>query len=287
MFEVYGFLAMFTAQIVVLTVLYPLRLIGRVRTLLARYPADRFPQIYPADAAGVERQLRRYRLLNAVVAVIGVALLGWFFNYMQRPDWDDGPIESLLGVFFMLQLMPVLTFIWAAERWNRRLRSLLKGEPRKAVLEPRGLFDFVSPLVVFVTLSCYPLFVGYVLYIGQDPFPGFAGVYVNVGIVTAMYAAFAIAIYMLLYGKKAHPLQTHADRMRTIEVAVKVCVYSCLVLVVFLSLNFTLVLLDLQRWEPLGQSVAGVTLALLYLKGMYVPASELNLDRLPPSAQAS
>ena len=35
--------------------------------------------------------------------------------------------------------------------------------------------------------------------------------------------------------RSAAPLQTHADRMRTLDVAVKVCVYSCLSAVVFIA----------------------------------------------------
>src|SRR5690606_23893720 len=120
--------------------------------------------------------------------------------------------------------------------------------------------------------------------IGENPFPGFAGVPVNIGIVTALYAVTAIAVYASLYGKKGNPLQTHADRMPTIELAVKVSIYSCLAAVVFLSLNFTLVLFDLQRWEPLAESAFLVTCALLYLKGLnaglIAPPSELDLDRL-------
>ena len=60
----------------------------------------------------------------------------------------------------------------------------------------------------------------------------------------------AFVVYTMLYGKKINPLETHADRMHMIGLGVKVCVYSCIAIVVFLSLNFTLVLLDLKRWEP-------------------------------------
>lgn len=283
MLEVYAFLAMFTAQIVVLTVLHPARLLGRVRAYLARYPAERFPQLYPRGPEGNQRQVAFYKLLNAVIAVVGLALLGWFYLYMQRPDWDDGPVETLVSVFFMLQLVPILLFLWASERTNKRLRSALPDERRTAVLQRRRLFDFVSPFVVIVTLLCYPLFVAFVMYIQQDPFPGFKG-YFNIVIVTALYAATAIAVCAALYGRKGHLLQTHADRIRTIEVVVKVCIYSCLAAVVFLSLNFALAAFDLQRWEPVAQSAFLVIFSLLYINWVIAPPSELNVDRLGQNA---
>jgi hypothetical protein len=36
-------------------------------------------------------------------------------------------------------------------------------------------------------------------------------------------------VYAVLHSKKANPLQTHVDRMRTIELAVKLCVYLDLI----------------------------------------------------------
>lgn len=71
MLEVYGFLAMFAAQVILLSVAYPKGLVGRVRAQLARYPAERFPQLYPGGTAQIERQLRIYQALNAVIAAAG------------------------------------------------------------------------------------------------------------------------------------------------------------------------------------------------------------------------
>ncbi len=64
----------------------------------------------------------------------------------------------------------------------------------------------------------------------------------------------AFCVYTTLYGRKSNPLQTNEDRMRTIGLVVKICVYSCIAFVAFPSLNFTLVLLDMQRWEPFALS---------------------------------
>ena len=46
------------------------------------------------------------------------------------------------------------------------------------------------------------------------------------------------------------PLDTHADRLNTIGLAVKGTVYSCILIVAFISLNFSLRLLDLKSWGP-------------------------------------
>ena len=51
-------------------------------------------------------------------------------------------------------------------------RSLPEGK-RKAILQRRGLFDFVSPFIVFLAVLSYFLFAAFVIYIRQHPFPGF------------------------------------------------------------------------------------------------------------------
>jgi hypothetical protein len=111
-----------------------------------------------------------------------------------------------------------------------------------------------------------------VFYIARDPFPGFAGPLVNIGIVTLGYTFQAVIVYMRLYGRRSHPLEKRPDRMRTTGMIVRVCVYSCIACIVFLSLAFSLALLDQQRWEPFAQSVFLVICALLCSVGLSAPA---------------
>ena len=75
----------------------------------------------------------------------------------------------------------------------------------------------------------------------------------------------------MLYGRKSNPFETHAGRLHTIGLIVKSSVYSCIVIVVYLSLNLSLVMLDLQRWEPFALSIFFVIIALLASMGFAVP----------------
>jgi hypothetical protein len=264
MIEAYAFLAAFTVQILVMSVLQPTWLSRYARTQAMSFPAERFARLFPGVdlSLTLERYLTRYRALNTGIAVLGVLLLGWLFSYMRSPDWDDGPVEALVGAYFMMQALPLGLFALIGLKYSKVLKhSLLEGK-RTAVLQRRGLFDFVSPFTVFLAVLSYFLFVAYVLYIEQDPFPGFHG-YITIGGITLIYALNAFCVYKQLYGRKFNPFEPHAGRVRTIGVGVKACVYSCIAIVAFLSLNFTLVLLDLQRWEPFAQSVFIVITVLL------------------------
>lgn len=286
MIEAYAFLAVFTVQILAMSVLYPAGFIRYWRAQVTSIPAERLAQLYPGVDLSLaqERFVAQYRALHTGIVVLGLLLLGWLFNYMRRPDWDDGPVEALVSVYFMVQALPMGLVAWLGVKFNRTHKhSLLEGK-RKAILQRRGLFDFVSPFVVFLAVLGYFLFAGFVIYIRQQPFPGFAGALVSIGCVTLVYALNAFCVYKTLYGKKPNPFETHARRVHTIGLVVKSSVYSCIACVVFLSLNFTLVLLDLQRWEPFALSVFFVIVALLSLMGMIPRPGEPEADGLAPTS---
>jgi hypothetical protein len=280
MIEVYAFLAAFTVQILVVSVLYPAWFIRYVRVQATRLPAERLAQLYPGVDLGhaQERFLNQYRALNTGIAVLGLLLLVWLFSYMRRPDWDDGPVEVLVAVyFFVAQMLPLGLLAWLGVRFNMKHKRSLPEGKRKAILQRRGLFDFVSPFVVFLAVLSYFLFAAFVMYVQQHPFPGFAGL-LNIGIVTLVYAFQAIFVYTMLYGRNRNPFETHAGRLHTIGLAVKSSVYSCIVIVVYLSLNFSLGLLDLQRWEPFALSVFFVICALLTSMGVIAPPRQPEVD---------
>jgi hypothetical protein len=282
MIEAYAFLAAFTVQILTMSVLIPALFIRYIRVEAARLPAQRLAQLYPGvDLASLQKRfLTRYRMLTAGIAVLGLLLLGWLFSYMQRADWDDGPVEGLVSAYFMVQAMlPLGLIVWVGVRFNLKHKRSLPEAKRTATLQRRGLFDFVSPFVVFVAALSYLLFAAFVLYLRQHPFPGFAGL-ITLGAVTLVYALNAFVVYRMLYGKKTNPFETHEGRLRTIGLVVKSSVYSCIVVIVFLSLNFSLVMLDLQRWEPFALSIFFIITALLSSMGFAVPPRQPISDDL-------
>jgi len=272
MIEAYALLAIFTMQILAMSVMGPRWLIKYVRSKATEFPAERFAQLHPGvdHNKTLERYLKLYRALNSGLAVLGLVVLAWLFSYTRRSDWDDGPVEAVISAYFMMQALPFLLFAWAGVRYTKLLNHLLEGK-RTAVLQRRGLFDFVSPFTVFIAVLGYFLFVAYVLYIAQNPFPGFAGPLINISMITLVYALEAFAVYKVLYGRRVNRFETHAARVFTIGQGVRACVYISIACVANLSLNFTLVLLDLQRWEPVAQSAFLVLTALLCCMAFTAP----------------
>ena len=279
MTEVYAFLAAFTVQIL-LSVLGPARFIRRVQ---ATSIPERLAQLYPGVDLSLRRErfVTRYRALNRGIAVLGLLLLGWLSHYMRRPDWDLRPVVTLVCVYFLVQtLLPLGLIVPRAIRFNKahKRSELLEGK-RKAILQRRGLFDFVSPFTVFVAVLSYLLFAAFVIDIEHHRFPKSAGLIV-LGIITLVYALNGFLVYSVLYGKKPNPFETHEGRVHTIGVTVKALVYTCIAGVAFVSLSITLGLLHWQRWMPFALSAFFVITGLLSLMSMTIPPPQPGVDGL-------
>jgi len=276
MIEAYASLAAFTAQILVVSVLHP-----DWFTKYARAKGE--VQLPGWDRKSRERFLSLYRAMNIGIAVLGLVMLGWLFQLMQSPNWDIGAVRHLLAGYFVVQILPfVLVSLIGA--WVKR-KALTRSTPevkRTASLRRRGLFDFVSPLTVCLAVVGYFLFAAFVVYIQRHPFPGFSG-YRLLRTVTLVYALNAFLAYWLLYRRKRWPLETSAYRMHAVGVQVKFAFFTSIVVIVFLSLNVTLQLLDMQRWVPFAMSVYFVIIMLVTSMMLSGLRRQAEADRLGPS----
>jgi hypothetical protein len=268
MIEVYLFLAVFPVQILGMSVLYPIRFTRLIRTGLKNIPADRLAELYPGVDVGQahDRFLARYRAVNTVVAVLGLLLLGWFISCMQRSKWDERAVGGMVTAYFFLQCFPITLIAWFTIRFNKVHRRLLREPKRRAILQRRGLFDFVSPLTAFLVVLAYFQFVAFMFYVARHPFPGFGGPFLNIGIVSLGYIILGAVVMYLLYGKKMDPLQTHADRMRMIRFVVNFFAWICILTSIFVSLTVARQLLHLEKWGPFAGTVFFSILTLLNLR---------------------
>ena len=253
MVESYAFLAMVAIQILVGSILAPALFMRRTRAPVANFPAERFAELFPGvdrDRSG-ERLATRFRAVNAGIAMLGLLLLGWLFNQMRRPDWgqdrNQAMVMGLLTLYLFAQTAPPFFIGRKATRSARALKSSLAEGKRKAVLQRRGLFDFVSPLIFWFAVLGYFLFAAFVLYVRQHPYPGFDGLPFIV-VITLFYAFSAFLLYGMLYGRNRNPVATHSIRLYTIGVGVKILIFTCIGICVFMALIVALGLLDLQRW---------------------------------------
>jgi hypothetical protein len=270
MLQDYAFFAMFTVQILAMSIVHPAWLVRYARKQAMTATVQRLEQLHQGvdiDASR-ERFVAIYRAVNTVIAVLGALLLSAMISY-PRPNVRD----DAAGLYFVLQVSPLLVVAVMGLRYSKRLQRVAREPKRKAVLQRRGLFDFVSPFTVGLAVLSYFLFVAFVIYIQQNPFPGFAG-YTNIVIITVLYTCEGFVVYKLLYGRKFSPFEPHAFHVRGIGTGVKACVYSCIMCVVFISLSFSLALLELRGWKPFATSFFLVLFAALGVRGFMTPPRE-------------
>lgn len=280
MIEVYLFLAVFPAQILAMSVLYPVGFSRMIRKSLAKVPTERLAELYPGVDVGDahERFLARYRVANALTIVIGLALFGWFISYMQQPAWDEGRVGAILTAYFLLQSVPIAVTAWFMTRFDKLHRRTSPDAKRKAVLQRRGPFDFVSPYVVLLAILSYFLFVAFNFYVARHPFPGYAGPFVNIAIVTLMFVVLGGVMYWFLYVRKLDPLQSHADRMGMLRMLMNTYAWMAILIPLFLSFGFARKLLDLETWNPLAGTVGFLIFSILSLRSVNPRPREPNAN---------
>jgi hypothetical protein len=272
MIEIYAFFAMFTLQILGLSVVFPARFIQYTRAKAAEYPAEAFASLYPGvdPLVATEKLLARFRIAHGIIAVAGFVLLGWMVA--NAPPLTGVKMMIFPLSFLMLQMLPMLFLAVTGFRQIAMLRSVSVERKRKAVLQPRGLFDLISPLRAAVEVAIYVAFVAFVLYlmyVVAKPIPASLG-YPLIGAATAGLVLQAAFLYWRLRGRKV-PLESPADRMRTTGVQAKHSVYGTLATVVFMSLVILLPRLGLQDWLPFALSTFLVFVALQFCVSVTLP----------------
>ena len=276
MIEACTFLAAFTLQILVGSVLQPIWF-----TRYVRAKADaQFPGL---DRKSLDRFLSLYRVVTTGIALLGLPLLGYLFNQMRSPHWDIAPVILLLTGYSMAQFSPIVVASLIGARIKGK--ALLSAPPqakRTASLQRRGLFEIVSPFTVVFAVAAYFLFAAFAIHIQQHPIAGNFG-YILLADVTFSYVLSAITLYWLLYRRKRWPLETPAYRLRAVEVQVKIIFYISFAVIVFLSLFAALIPLNLVRWAPIAMSVYFMITTLIVSMVLLTLRRQAETDRLGPT----
>ncbi len=116
MIENYAVLVMFTLQILIGSVLWPTMFIRRLQPALARFPFERFAELFPGVTRdrSAERFATRYRALNAGIAALGLLLLAWLFSHVRHPQWAGNSVLGVITLYLLAQMSPLAS--WAGRQ---------------------------------------------------------------------------------------------------------------------------------------------------------------------------
>ncbi len=267
------FYFVFLSQIILVSSYFPRKLLSRMKAVLETYPPSKYPKLYPKPIEVYEKGQRNYRIMNQIILVAGFILL------FAVGLWDyssDGTVSDLFPfVYFMVQVIPLMLMEISGFAYFKLMRKADLRTRRKAELQPRRLFDFISPTIfgvaIFMNIAC----IFFYLYIDQFQFHWGSDAFVISITLIAMNTLFAGINYWNLTGKKLDPYQSSKDRIRQIEASVRSLVFVSIGASIFIIITAVINQFNLDYLEP---SIMSLYLQLIALASLGTTLRALRIE---------
>jgi hypothetical protein len=250
----YFYTAVILSQILVVSLYAPSIVAHRVRALLATRPPAEYPKLYPVPVATIERTLRLYRILNAGIAVLGLALLAaaWAFGYFG----SDRDSATPYAIYTMLQVVPVLLWGRWEKRYFQRMSAGTRNSIRRAELKPRRLFDFVSPTQLGLVVTTYVGAAVSLVFMTAAPIPEprLTSAFMFT-VITIANLFFASGLVWVRTPKRSDPHQSHGDRARAIRAVYQAAVATIILINAYVALQSVLTSFDVMQYAGFAASL--------------------------------
>ena len=271
------FYFVFLSQVLLISFYFPRKILSRMRHVFETYPPSTHPKLYPKPIEYYEKAQRTYRILNQFILLAGMVLIAILLAISRSGEWD----HVIATWYFLAQFFPVMLLdLWSLKEF-RLMRNATARTTRKAELHPRRLFDFIAPSIIGLAIFVYVAFILLVLYIRQFEFPWFGG-YLNIVGVTILNLCCAGIILSFMYGKKLNPHQAYEDRIRQIEVTVKILVFASIGVTIFIAISVVLAAWDLRNLQPIAQCLYFQLLAVICFQAYRIDHTDFEVYKEDP-----
>ncbi len=213
----YLFYPIFLGQIALISWYLPGRMNAHMSAVLEKYPPDQYPKLYPQSEDCYITGQRRYRLMNNVIAFVGLLLIGLLLFVVDHAGFaDDGFISEAWPAFYgMLQFLPLLFIEFSASGQWKLMREKNTSTKRSADLQPRRLFDYVSPRLLLVAVVA--AVAAFTFEMAMHDFAWSVERLQRLSILLLVNGFFLVIGYSLLRGRKPDPYQSPEDRARLVR----------------------------------------------------------------------
>ena len=268
------FCFVFLSQILLISVLYPRRIISRGRYVLQNFPPSTHPKGYPQPLEYYERRLRNIARVNFVIVVVGLAIIGLILGTLIG-GWDAGIFTAarknlwndvIVAPYFILQIAVSVGYVNLSTLEHRK--AMANAPPprvRTTELHRRRLVDFASPALLIVAAATNVAFIAFVLYYRRFGFPWFTAAG-NIAGVAFMLLALSVAVGITFRARKSDPYQANEDRHKIMKLVVQQGLGLCITVPVLVTVQLVIKLYDPTFLEPVIASlfVQGVAVAILW-----------------------
>jgi hypothetical protein len=291
------FCFVFLSQVLLISWLYPRRVISNSRYVLQNFPPSTHPKLYPYPPEYFERWHRNIARFNLVIVVAGLLIIGLILGTLVG-KWDGGIfassrkndwVEFIVVPFFLVQFVAGMVYMNSSSR--KILQAMAKAPPprvRTTELRRRRLVDFVSPTTLVVAALTNVAFIAFILYdYRRFELPMFKAVGV-IASVAFVFLVFSVSVGMAMGAPKPDPYQAHQDRSNMIRRVVKQALAFCIAYPVLLTVWLTIRIFDPDLLEPVIASLycQGIALVLLWPSYSY-RVDKVNFDAYRQDAQDS
>ncbi|GAC22304.1 hypothetical protein [Paraglaciecola arctica] len=243
----------FVSQILLISCYYPKRILERMDFVFKHCPFETHKKLYPK---GYEKTLEgkvTFKVLNRAILVIGVLLLTVFFVGTFNGTMQLNKINLLPMAYGLLQAIPFFIIEISALKQFKLMRNLNSATKRQADLNPRSLFNYVSPVRFYAAVIMF-FVCSYIIFSFND-FEVSFDVAVLMGSMLLCNGLFVGLGYTLLHGKKLDPHQSPKDRHIMTTAAFHSYTSVSILVSVFFILNRSVDHYALDDWEALFNSL--------------------------------
>ena len=272
------FYAVFIGQIYFLSYYFPRKVRDRMKQVMECYPPRDYPKLYPKPLEYYAKFHRNYELMNQVLLLGGIILM---FVMAYWGTLSGREISEVIPwAYFMLQMGPLMWVEFSEFSCFKKMRQADLRTKKTANLQPRRLFDVISPLLFSVVVLFFLTGVFFSLYINNFDYQWGGKAFLNIAIITSGNLFFAGIIYWNLYGKKLDPYQTSEDRIRLIKITVKSLAFVSIGVSIFMMASQAINVFELDILEPVSMSIYLQLLAFASIGARLqaLPVEDFNFD---------
>lgn len=266
------------SQVWLLSYFYPKQVVKRINYVLTHCPEQDYPKLYPVPAKRIHTIKLVYQTMNYLFMMIGAGLI-LYFTYIV-PDYRAhiNILDDLPLLFGIAQFIPLFILELLGYKHLKLMRQQNTQTNRTAELQPRLLFNFVSPFYLALAVLTYLSFIIYELFLCDFILNVDAAI--KIGTVTLTNIMF-IAIGMAnLYGKKRDPYQENTDRNKQTKFVLESFVFISIFMTIYLMMHSWVNIYELNILEVLINSLYFQVLALFSIGALLgrFKVNELNLN---------
>ena len=109
--------------------------------------------------------MRNINIMFNCIFLLGLILLAMLFWYAASAGWE---LDDMVSYYFLVQFLPMMVVEISAFNTFKLMRQADSRSTRVAELQPRHLFDFISPIIVAIAIIMWVAFTVFILFMYQS-----------------------------------------------------------------------------------------------------------------------